>query len=559
MLKSSAFKSGLISPMASTVTNLIQFLVAPILSAVTGHRWIGTGVGVGIAIGQIPLNALQQPLAVQFGEHTAARNGPVVNVDKRINYQQWLPDTAREALTQAENLWKFSDALDGACKTIATKHNKNSAADVLALLQGGNLTLEEKEQLRGHAKNLVEAVTELHSLHESVLIGQAGATRQKKGNTYQIAPRVVRPVFQGLMGLASGVVVEKVVNRRLEILSPTMSAAIQATGAVAMMAVQHVAAGYDEQQKVEYKNLLNLVYGDFLTEAGREKFRNGDKIESGDIDETLLRKFISYPTQSFVKRVAKILEENIQKAENEIDKIKQSDSQTTNTSWRNTAFNMALHFVQNKKPIEELEDSISGMKTDLETLMSGKLNELKDDGVGMTLLKSAASTTFSEVLKLDISRNITTSEVIVQMSQRFGQAFHMIVGGTVAASSISRLASAFAGGASHESTAEIIGLSMLSGVLGAIAATSQPATVVIKNNGRESNQSLSVQTLRGIAAGPIDVFSQLLATTANNRSIEAFKSAETTLTLAENLLKQLELHISVNVTTDSPNVTELAE
>ncbi|WP_354681645.1 hypothetical protein [Cupriavidus plantarum] len=524
-----AFTSGLIAPSAGLVSNLLQFFASPFLSAGTGKPWVGAGLGLGVAgIAQTPMYAAQQPVVVQFVEHTAERNGPVIQVDKaHVHHKEWLPDIARRATTQAQALETASAAFERDLEAIAARvpgsasdRAKGSHDERLVGWLRDNAEDPAVTRLRESARAFSDALTGMRDLHEGVLMTQAGHTRQHIGNRFQSISRVMRPVFQSLVGLASGVPKEQAatmaahVVERVARLSPMSIATIQALGALALTGAQHVSAGYDEVAKVDYKNALNLVYGDFFTEEGNARVAAGKEIGPEHIDEGKLRGLIASPAQSLIKRVTKSLDDVIKQTEAERDAAPAGGEAR-----------------------EQLDNALIAMKADKDKLKANDLAGLSADGHARATLASNAAALLPGVWR-DSKRNLNADEIKTQVAQRVGQTYHMGPFGSFASSSIGRVAAAVAGGSSKLKTSYISGFSALGFGLGAIAAYSQGTTTTIKNHGKEADDKLSLgqQTLYGVFALPIDVRGRRLASEANTRAAWAMARAARQIEMADVVL-----------------------
>lgn len=520
-----AFVSGLIYPSAGLVSNLLQFFASPFLSAGTGKPWVGTGLGLGVAgFAQTPMYAAQQPVVVQFVEHTAERNGPVIQVDKaNVHHKEWLPEIARRASAQAEALDDASNAFARQLDAIAARvpgASDGKTREQLATWLQANGKDPEVVRLRESAQAFSDALTGMRDLHEGVLMTQAGHTRQHIGNRFQSVSRVMRPVFQSLMGLASGVPKDQAATmaahlvERVARLNPMTIATIQAMGALALTGVQHVSAGYDEVAKVDYKNALNLVYGDFFTDDGKARVDAGKTIGPDDIDEGKLRGLIASPAQSLVKRVTKSLDDVIRQTEAE------RDAAPVGSEAR-----------------KRLEAQVGVLKADKEKLKANDLTGLSADGHARATLASNTEALLPGVWR-DSKRNLNADEIRTQVAQRVGQTYHMGVLGSFASSSIGRVAAAVVGGSSKLKTSYISGFSALGFGLGAIAAYSQGTTTTIKNHGKEADDKLSLgqQTLYGVMALPIDVKGRLAAAEANGRAAVAMERVARQIEMAEVVL-----------------------
>lgn len=527
-----AFVSGTIYPGAGLLANLGQFFVSPFLSAGTGKPWVGTGTGMVIAGAlQTPMYAAQQPVVVQFVEHTAERNGPVIQVDKNhIHHKEWLPGIATRASAQAARLddsaRAFADALDTVLARIPSGSRDNAAQPAghdearLAAWLEANRGDADAERLQASARAFAEALTALRDLHEGVLMTEAGHTRQQIGSRFQSISRILRPVFQGLVSLASGVpkseaaAVAAGLAQRVARLDSRTIAVIQAFGALALTGFQHISAGYDEVAKVNYKNALNLIYGDFFTEDGNRRIAAGETVTADDIDEDKLRGLIASPAQSLVKRVTKSLDAEIARVEAQRDAAPASSAQHA-----------------------ALDAAIATMKRDRARLKDNDLAGLSEGGHARTTLATNAAALLPGVRR-DSWRNLNADELGTQVAQRLGQTFHMFGFGSFAASSVGRIVAAAADGSSHLASTTIGGLAVAGTGLGAIAAYSQGTTTTIKNHGKEAEPRMSLgrQTFYGVFALPFDLLGSSRAWSANRQAATAMQAAQRQMAMANVVL-----------------------
>jgi hypothetical protein len=550
-LRHAAFMSGLIYPSSGLAANLLQFFASPFLSAGTGKPWAGSGLGIGVAIGaQIPLNAFQQPVVVQFVEHTAERNGPVVNVDKaHINYQQWLPEISQRTSRQADALREQATRFKQQRAILAVQlgDQQHEPLDDGQLMQwlSNHADHDDAQRLRDTAQRVADAFVGLLDLHEKVLVTEAGHTRQHIGNRFQAPFRIARPVFQSLMGLASGNAASAAVGEaltRAARLSPLSIATVQALGALTFTGAQHYFAGHDEVAKVEYKNLLNLIFGDFFTDAGLKKIEAGELITEHDIEPAKLRKLIASPVQSLVKRTAKALDDVIDRAQHACDTVRGQAAQK-----QRVAVAQVQLTPEQQRELSAQQQIVDSTRMDRSRLEEGKFNELDRDGHAVQILKSNLASFWPGALR-DSSRNMNGGELKTQLAQRAGQAGHMGVLGGAVSSSMGKFASAVAGGSSKESTAEIIGVASTSLVTGSVAAYSAGTTTTIKNYGREAEQKLNLkqQTLLGLFALTFDIEGRYRASAAHAETARSLDAAREQLEFVNHVLKAVPARVAVD-------------
>ncbi len=562
-LRNSAFKSGLLNPLGTFATNTVQYIAAPLASAAAGSAWVGAGIGLATAVAAPLLNALQQSGVVTLCEHIRERGGPSVAADKaNINDKNWLPQIAAQVTAQVEKFAKASEALDACFADLATSHGIQS--DELAphvmlerLLPG--LNEEDKKTLLKRSNCLAKEEGELHRLQKDLLMTQGAHQRQAVGNANQTLPRALRAPVAGLLGLTTGTAVGQAITAqvvgRTAKLSPMASAGVQAAATIFLTAHQHVAAGFDERNKAEYNNKLNLMYADVFTPTGKDKWEKGEDLSGEDIDPTKLRKFVSSPAQSLAKRLTSNISARIKSAEASMEDIKASARQreaghgavATDGEPHEPQLNGHEHH-----ELQLLSDFVGKMKAEEALLKSGDLTKLEPDGVAAGLLAGSMQKFASTFLKEDlIAKYKKPGELSAQTAQRIGQAFHLGVFGSAAAATIGKVGTAALGGASKASTGEILGFAATSAVLGTVGAASQYVAINVKNNRREGGEGIGLtkQVGRGVLAAPLEIQGQMRARGANKDANLALDRMQANLQLAAMVrekMKDIELSDSAS-------------
>ncbi len=557
-LRSSALKSGFPNPLGTFATNTFQYIVAPLVTAATGSSWVGAGLGLATAVAAPALNALQQSGVVTLCEHIRERGGPSVAADKaNINDKNWLPQIAAKVASQVEKFAEASGALDACVAGLATKYGVSTsehAPDALLEHLLPNLNHEEKKTLLKASNELCKGEAELHKLQKDLLMTQGAHQRQAVGNANQTLPRSLRAPVAGLLGLTTGTAVGQAVMAqvagRTAKLSPMGSAAVQAGAALFLTVHQHAAAAFDEKNKAEYNNKLNLMYADVFTPAGKEKWEKGENLSGEDIDPAKLRKFVSSPAQSLAKRLTANIGDRIKSAEASIETIKSAARE------RETARGEAPDAGEPHEPqlndnerneIQLIGAFVEKMKTEEAHLKSGEVTKLEPDGIAAGLLAGSMDKFMTSFLKEDLAAKYKKpGEISAQTAQRIGQAFHLGVFGSAAAATIGKVGTAGLGGASKASTGQIVAFAATSAVLGTVGAASQYVAINVKNNRRESEEDIGLaqQVRRGVAAAPLEIHGRIKASSANKEANAALDQLQSNLRLAtttQEKLKDVEL------------------
>jgi hypothetical protein len=469
-LRSAAFRSGMPNPTGSLLNNAIQYIASPFLGAAKGP-WASAGLGFAAAAVGAPMNAFQQSAVVTLCESIREHLGPVIVPDKKnINDKHYLPelsDTLRKAVND------FGSAHDALLKTM---REQGFASDTHLPSKLQSLEPAQLQTLREQAAHLLAKETELFQTQRDFMMTQGAHDRQWKGNTWQAVPRTLRSPVAGYTGLLSKA------N-----LGQFVSPAAQMAASVVLTAAQHVAAGFDERNKQEYNNKLNLLYGDFFTAQGNEKLKSGQPLEASDIDAKKLRSFVNMPEQSLVKHASAELKRQVDGLEKLLN-----DPQAP---------------ARPAADVDKDRSALQALKDDAEKLKSGKLAELTPGGLAESLLVASDKSVVSPQLWADVKAKYTMREFSAQTAQRVGQMFHLGVAGSAASSVIGKASSAIVGGTKKAPLPQAVVIPAVSGAMAGFGASFQHTAISVKNNRREAEKDPGVwsQVGRGMwgAAGEI--------------------------------------------------------
>jgi hypothetical protein len=542
-MRSAAFLSEMFAPLSGDLANVAQFVVAPLVGAATEQSWAGAGIGIAASLGQVPAAALQHPGFITMSEHVAERKAPLVKVDEaNVNYKHPLRSISPQALAQAQRVettqQQFAAHLAGIEAGIqpAGGTADNNVANRVAALLAATTTEEGKAALLQQANNLLDAVTDLHDLQFKVLMTEGGEQRQEVGNAWQFLPRSLRSLAAGLVNLATGTpeaemaawtLAGKAIERVAQ-LSPMQVAGVQAGVAGFFIAGQHVLAGFDGINKQDIKSKLNLMYADVFTDEGKRKWQAGEDITQHDIDPAAMRKLLLSKDQSLAKRAAGIVDVRIKEVQAEIAALQPPAAGAA------PAAAGADADVENQA-LGALRQRLAELEGDKDHLKSGDLSRLTPGGEAATLLAGAEEKFFSPLLWEDLKKKYNTpGELMVQMAQRTGQAFHGVFFGSGVASPLVKVINAIQGGASHVSSKTLGGLSALSFVLAGVGAYFAPGTITIKNNGKEAEEKMGLvkQTALGIGAGGVSIVGKHRAGKANAAANQALDQHQNDLAVA---------------------------
>jgi hypothetical protein len=478
-LRKAAFRSGMPNPTGSFLNNAIQYIASPFVGAHAGP-WAGAGVGFAAAAVGAPMNAFQQSAVVTLCESIREHGGPVIVPDKKnINDKHYLPELSKTLQTAVNEFSGAHDALQG------TMRELGFAADTHLPSKLQSLEPAQLQTLREQAEHLVQKETKLFDTQRDFMMTQGAHERQWKGNTYQAVPRTLRAPVASYVGLKSKLDLGKSV-------SPTGQSVVS----LVLTAAQHVAAGFDERNKQEYNNKLNLMYGDFFTAQGNEKLKSGVPLEASDIDVKKLRNFVNFPEQSLVKHVSA-------ETKRQIDGLEKVLNDTTAPA-------------RPAADVDKDRSALQALKDDAAKLKSGKLTELTPGGLAESLLVASDKSVVSPQLLADVKAKYTMREFSAQTAQRLGQMLHLGVLGSAASSIIGKVSSAAVGGTKEAPLQQALTVPIASGIMAGFGASFQHTAISVKNNRREAetDPGLLTQVGRGMwgAAGEI---------TSNRRGTQA--------------------------------------
>ena len=481
-LRSAAFRSGLPNPTGSFLNNAIQYIASPFTGADRGS-WAGAGLGFAAAAVGAPMNAFQQSAVVTLCESIREHGGPVIVPDKKnINDKHYLPELSKKFELDVKEFSGAHDALQNTMKELGI------ASDTHLESKLESLDPAAKQKLQEQVARVLETEAKLYGTQLDFMMTQGAHERQWKGNTYQAIPRTLRAPVAGYTGVMSKLDLGKFV-------SPTA----QTVASIVLTAGQHVAAGFDERNKQEYNNKLNLLYGDFFTDAGNAKLKSGQPLEASDIDAKKLRNFVNTPEQSVVKHVSA-------EVKRQIAGLKELEGSSKTVTPRTDG--------------AKDEAALNALVADEKKLKEGKLTELTPGGLAESLLVASEKSVFSQQLVADVKAKYTMREFSAQTAQRLGQMFHLGVLGSAASSVIGKASSAIVGGTKEAPLRQALAVPAASGVMAYIGATNQHTAITVKNNRREAetDPGLMSQVGRGIAGGAAEY-------TSNRRGTQASREA----------------------------------
>jgi hypothetical protein len=505
-----SFWSGLLNPSDSFVMNVASYVVAPLLAARFPQvSYLNLAAGALFQFASPAVNTLQRPGFVVYCERTRDWGGPTIQNKKDVIHDKyWPPELAKAVAASAADFVQKGDAFAAEIERLRKSAPAGSSEirtqeQMSALLRGADAI--ELGHLGALFEELRQAEGQMEQMQRDLFMTEASLERQQIANATQIWPRALRSPLSSLVsfgrGRDPGGLVEAAMTAvtRLNSFSAYSAAGIQAALTVVLHVTQMMAAGRDTQRREEYNNLMNLMYGDFLTEEGKEKAASGN-IAAEHIDQDKLRKMILSPDQAIVARMSKIISSKREKIQRDIVKIRakyklspQSAAESNRTISRKGEEKIA--------PLEEFIEILDKEAGFLERL---ELKELDPKGFCAGLLKG----NFSGILEDMGAKYRKPGELSAQISQRFGQTFHLGVVGSAGGSMIGKVGSFIVGGAEHEKTAQILGQAAGGAFISGIGAKYQGNAVYIKNNRRANEDSkepvgIGLQTLRGILALPI--------------------------------------------------------
>jgi hypothetical protein len=540
-----ALISGAWNPTGSILFNIANYIFSPLATTMTGDSWIGAGLGIGFSFLSAPANSYQQAGIVTLCENIRERGGHTVAINKKaINDKHWPAELADKLTAKATDFTDSDDALAGQVRALITKYAPPSEPVVPEEDDDPTLGVpgawrepppppapitqeqmdqmlasasdEEIDELEGLCADYRVAEKDMEALQRELFMTQASYKQQEVGNNWQIIPRTLRSPVSSLVGLGRGRSADQIAGAldaaglliisRIATLSSRLGLSIQAILAISLNFAHAGAAALDERNKQEYRNKMNLMYGDFLEESGQEKLDAGQPITAADINEKKLRAQILSKEQAMVKRLTAIVTAKIKEKKAEIAEI-QRKSQENPQSGANEAGTDVRPADAIK--IEDLETFVAKLEAEEKLLKKSELSKLGDDSFSKGLIDGNLDGFWSSFLKEDLlAKYKKPGEIPAQTAQRVGQIFHMGIFGSGASSFVGKLGNAAVGGSSHASTAQVLGLAATGATLGFVGATSQSAAINIKNyrrenEGTEDGIGFWNQSGRGMAAAPL--------------------------------------------------------
>lgn len=550
--KAGARNAGLINPWGTFLTNALNYIVAPAITAATGNPWAGFGAGVGFAIASPGLNATFQSGVVELCEQIRERTGPSVVPDKKqIHDKHWPSDLAEKVKGTAQTFTDRGERLVDTATSLITNHDptwsdiKHLTADQIAdVLQHGDD--QQRTQIEGVLGAFRDSETRMEQLQRDLFMTEASWERQSKGNKWQMIPRSARSPASTLVGLGRGmeelaadtsVRMDNAVSR-IATLSAGASVGVQAGLTVLIFGGNMVAAAADITNQHEYNNIANLMYGDCFTESGNTSIASGQPVTSEDIDPDKLRKFIMTPDQARVKRLAAIVDSKIVQMEKEIEGIRtRAELPQPRAAEEGSALPADV-----AADIDAKQAAVEILKAEKALIKDNKLEELGPDSFSAGLLKGNLDGFFSSFMTEGVKAKYRKEgEFTSQLAQRIAQTFHLVIAGSGAAALVGKLGGAILGGASRASAGQILGLSAAGLVMGGIGAYYQSSAVNIKNNrrdntGGEDEVGFGTQVLRGVLGAPLVWQAAKQMQAANEQVVAALEKMQT----ADDLARKLE-------------------
>jgi ribosomal 50S subunit-associated protein YjgA (DUF615 family) len=511
-LRRAAFMSGLANPSGTFLHNATQYVAAPWLSHATGNHWTGALLGLGTVTASAPLSAFQQTAVVTLCESIRNHEGPVAVLDsEHVNDKHWLLTLSRTFGQQVQKFSELHEKTEHLMERLGITRSERADAERLQARLDG-LPPADLQQLRALARQLLDAEKTLHKTQRDFLMTQGSHERQWKGSSWQVIPRTLRSPVSGFASLMSKTAAP-----------PWATPTLQTACFLLITAIQHLAAALDEPAKQDYNSRLNLLYGDFFTDAGRAKLDRGEAVTAADIDTGKLRGFIRFPAQSLVKHAMT----ELKRQQDLLAREMQQQASPGPAAGPSTA--------QASRDLQALER----LGRDLEHLESGDLTRLQPGGLAEALLVGADQSVLSEQLWRDVVSKYTLREFSAQTAQRIGQIFHLGVLGSGASSILGTLTSAARGGTRHVPLAQSLTITALSGLMSALGASNVYTAVCVKNSRREVEPDIGFtwQALRGVLGGLGEALAQRSGRQASRAMNEvlAQERIHETLRFAEDL------------------------
>ena len=472
-MKRAAFVSGLPNPFGGDLSNLLSYVVAPVAGALTGSPFVALGIGAATAAAAPFVNAYFQTGVVTRCDVYRERNGPSVNVDKAdLNDKHSLHEAANQVAT-------CTLAFAEAC----------TAFQAASSAQGG-VPAARREERVALAQDVLSTCEAMCKAQHQALMTQGSHERQQVGNSQQVVPRTLRPLGAGLpaLGANAGGAGERVARY-----SSNAAVGIQSGAAALVMFAHHFAAGADERNKALYKNKLNMLYADVFTEGGKSKVSRGELLTGDDIDPAKFRRLVESPAQAFVGRVVDAIKTRKAAIDDDIKERVSPLFVDLELGLPRSPAEPAPEPNESLSQLEDLRSTSTQLKHDLVHLKAGNLEALPRDSAARELITQGLKSFSSPLLDAAVEKKFNTKgEYSAQALQRLGQALHLGVFGSAAASTVGRVASALSGGASNTPTAQLLGVTAGAGVMAYVGASKQYIAVSEKNHRRDNVDTVSM-------------------------------------------------------------------
>lgn len=514
-----AMQAGLINPLGGFIGNFGNYIAPAIASRQTGSPWAAVWVGLAAAGGSPAVNALLQPGVIELCERVREKAGHSVQIDKaNVHDREWPAELAGR-VTAAVQEYERQGALIGESLSALAGEDPvpQDETAMSALLQRQDpRTLGV---LTERCRVFAESEQALLRLQAQLLMTEGSWERQRLGNAHQFWPRLLRgpaSIIGALIGNAATPKDQAPTDplegaiQQMQQAAPVGSLAAQTALSLTLFAATMACAAYDNRDQHLYNNKLNLMYGDFLTGAGHAKEAGGEEIAAEDIDEGKLRSFLLSPRQALVKRLQATVASQIGRLEAALAGQPQQDGE-------------ALP----ELPPSAMQALLDDLKQGRDLLREGRIDEIPDTSAVGAMLSGDPERFVTQFLGQGLlTKYRKPGELASQAAQRYGQALHMVVLGSVGSSMTGKLASAAAGGVSQLHPALVLLVFAVSAAFGAVGAGFQSAAVNIKNNRRDNmgepgEIGLMTQFLRGAGSAYHSQQGRKALASANTETVDA--------------------------------------
>ena len=552
VMNRAAFRSGLFQPTGSDPSNVLSYIVAPMMGAATGAYWVSPTINFLGAAAAPLINSWFQSRVVARCEMYRDVYGPGIVLAKNDVNDELTLQHAADAIV------KKTEELNAATEAFGRAYGANQAAQ-----QRGDADPTMRLQLRDLAKDVLAKSESLCDAQRNAVSTKGSHTRHSVGNANQVLPRTLRPVLAAAPSLGTGYSAEEAATngKRVETYGSWANAGLQTAAAVLLMFGHHYAAGRDERNKQVYNNKLNLLYADILTPAGKTLFARGEPVAAEHVNPDKVRKLVRSPAQAVVSRVMEALEERKKAINKQIGQLPLAlENALADESFNlDTLGSLAQDYAaeqpaqrreipfgdedlsehdhapavvdqsaqdlhQNMLLLNELRLRSSAISRDIAQLKEGNLTSLPADSEARALIESSLSTFRSQLL-VEVSRkkSSTKGEYSGQVIQRYGQALHMGVLGSGTASSLRGAASMISEGTKNASNAQIFIVTGVSGLMAWVGAACQSVAISEKFNRRANIDDVSAfdQFQRSMFAMPREYFGTRAVNAANNDAHQA--------------------------------------